>query len=719
MEVRDFIKLLNKFKYIFIIVPVVAVLVTYFLVRNLPDEYVSTGRIATGIIDQTRQLLDPSTGNVQESKIFGEFNNLMEVMKLKKMVDMVSYQLVIHDLSSPTPFRKLPKHFSTYTDEQKQSALNVFKAKLDNLEALSLANSYENQLNELLIGFGYDERSLRKNIGIQHEDYSDFIVVTYTSENPLLSAFIVNTLCQGFIAYHTKIVQQNEMLAVNYLSDLLVQKRDSLDAKTAKLQNYKIRHDVLDLEDQSKTTYGQIVENQNKLLEAQKNMASYQGALENLDKKLDPKDRQYIEQSISKINTQITTSQEQLHAVVDRYVASGFDPKLKNVIDSLREKISAQISQSSDKYIVDPLQTKADLLRQRMDMEMNYNLAKYSQGSIEGQLEKLNSNFKRLVPLDAIVKTYQLEIEIASKEYQDVLNRYNQANLQSKSEVKLIQIEKGSPDIAEPSKKMLLIILAAVGSVVMVVVILFGYFLIDSNIKDPTRLANRSGLPVLGYLNLISGPAIDLRRLWDVEHRERMQQFKDLLRSIRFEIDQELAGEKIVAITSMGDGEGKTLLAISLAYSYAMINKKVLLIDGNIENPSISQSIQPRFFIEDYFKNDSLSNVVLNSQTDRVLGNHGDDLTLLEISGEQFVRNRFTELKQLYDIIIIEAPALVAKNKAKEWLLFANKVVAVFEADQDITNGKKAQVKYLQGLNDKFAGWVLNKSSYHTQRKRR
>lgn len=718
MEVRDFVKLLKKYISILIIVPAVAVIVTFFLVHNQPDEYISSSRIATGIVDPTRQLLDQNDANTQDTKIYGQFSNLMEVMKLKKMFDMVSYNLVIHDLSSSSPFKKPIKQVESMTEAQKQSALAVYKYKLQHLEALSLANTYENQLNKLLIDMKYDERSLRKALTIVREDYSDFIVVSCSTENPQLSAYIVNTLCQGFISYHTAIVQQNEMAAVEYLADLTNVKRDSLAAKTAKLQDYKIKNDVLDLEDQSKTTYGQIVENQNKLLEAQKNVAAYQGALDNVNKKFDPRDRQYFEQSISKINTQLSNSQDQLHILNDRWVSSNFDPKIKVSIDSLQKKVTLQALQSADQTIADPNQLKGDLLRQRMELEMNHNLAKYSLQSIEGQLEKLNSAFKRLVPLDAKVKTYQLEIEIASKEYQDVLNRYNAAVLQSKSDTKLIQVEKASPDIAEPSKKLLLIILAAVGGVMICLVILFLRFFLDNNIKDPVRLANRTNLPVLGYLNRIPGSAIDLRRLWDVEHRDRMQQYKDLLRAIRFEVDQELGGEKVVAITSMRDGEGKTLLASTLAYSYNMINKKVLLIDGNMENPTISQSVQPRIFVEEFFRNDPV-NVTAVSHTVSVLGNHGEDVTLLEISNELFLRNKFTELKQIYDVIVIDIPSLAAMNKAKEWMLFANKVVVVFEADQDIVNGKKQLVKELQEMNatGKFAGWVLNKSSYHTKRR--
>ncbi|GAB3918965.1 exopolysaccharide transport family protein [Mucilaginibacter boryungensis] len=708
MELKDFFKLLKKYRNILVIIPLVIVIISYFLVRNLADEYVSSAKIATGIVDQTRQLPGLASA-LQESKVFAQFSNIMEVMQLKKMIDMVSYQLIIHDLSSNDPFHKLDKKFAEMTPADKAKALKVFRSKLQRLEPLSLYDPYEEWLNKLLISMHYDERSIRKAISVRHDDSSDFITVVGSSDKPQLSAFMVNTLCQGFISYHTNIVQQNETQAVEYLSNLLTEKKRSLDSATNTLQQYKIAHNVLDLQEQAKSANAQIAANEDKILQAQKDVASNQGALDNIDKKFDPADRKYVDQSATKLNLAVTTTMEQMHQADDRYIRSNFDPKLKVKVDSLQARVTEQLNQATDKYISNPLLAKEDLLKQKLALEVARDLAAHSIQAMNRQQENLNNSLKRLVPLSATIGTYEFAIEVATKEYQEVLNRYNQANLQEKTNPKLLMVEYAVPDIAQPSKKMLLVIISGVGSFIICMVAMFVLFYLDDTIKTPLQLVNKTNLPVLGYLNLISGSSIDLRKLWDIEHRDKMQQFKDLLRAIRFEIDQEMDGEKVLAITSMKAGEGKTLLAISLAYSYSMINKKVLLIDGNFDNPTISKTVNPRIFLEDVFKNADTNNEQL-SNTSGVLGNHGNDVTLLEISDEKFIHEKFNELKRVYDVIIIEAPSLDTMNKSKEWLLFANKFIAVYEAGKEIANGKKQLVKYLQNAGDKFGGWVLNKS---------
>jgi len=710
MELSSYFSLVGRYKYIILIIVLATVGASYFLVKNLPDEYISSTQIATGIVDATKHLLDKDANAVaQQEQINQEFNNLTEIIKLKKLIDNVSYQLIIHDLSSPTPFRKLNHKFSDMSAAARAHALSIFQEKLQNQEPLSLYSKDENSLNELLISMKYDERSLRKDLEVERDVESDFITISYTSENPQLSAFIVNALSKQFLDYYTTNVRQSEANAVAFLQNLLTEKRNALNEKKDALQEYKIKNGILNLDDQSRSINAQILNYEDKKLQAEKDIASYNGAIKDIDDRFNPKDRAYIESTISQYNQVVTNTEEQMHILNDQYVHSGFDPKYKPALDSLQNQLTSEINNGSDKYITNPQVAKDDLVRQKMTLEVSRDLAKYSVASIDGELASLHAQFARLVPFDANVKTYESDITVASQEYLDVLNKYNQAQLESNFSIKLSQVELATPNTAEPSKKVLLMALCGVASIVICLLVLFILFYLDDTVKEPIDLVNRTQLPLLGSLNIISGPKPDLKKLWDVENRQRMQHFKELLRSVRFEIDQELKGEKVLGITSLGHGEGKTLLATSLANSYSAINKKVLLIDGNFDNPTISKTIQPKQFVEDYFRSNSY--IEKDTAAISVLGNRGGDITLLEINDERNIRHDFDELKSRYDIILIDLPPLEALNKSKEWILFADKTIAVFEAHKNIQRSQTQYIDYLKHLNRKFAGWVLNKAT--------
>jgi uncharacterized protein involved in exopolysaccharide biosynthesis/Mrp family chromosome partitioning ATPase len=715
MDTSSYLSLVGRSKYVILIVVLASVVAGYFLIKKLPDEYISITQVATGIEDGSRNLLDKDNPNAQQDEMNREFANLTEIIKLKKLVDNVSYQLILHDLTSPTPFREFNHEFKHLSPAAKEHAIEVFREKLQNGEPLSLYNKDENSLSELLISMKYDERSLRKKLDVERDDVSDFITIQFTSENAQLSAFVVNTLCKEFLNYYTQNVKQSQSNAIAFLANLLQEKRNAMNAKKDELQDYKIKNGILNLDEQSRSIYEQILAYTDKKIQTEKDIASYEGAIKNLDDRFDPKDRRYIEAAISKYNQSVTNTTDEIHTLNDEYVHSGFNPKYRARLDSLQKQLSEQINDSSDKYITNPLVAKDDLVREKMNLEVSRDLAKYSVAAIDKEIADLNAQKARLVPFDAIIKTYESDINVASQEYLDVLNKYNALNLQANFSIKLQQVEPASPNTPEPSKKILLVALCGIASLVLCLLVLFILYYLDDNVKEPLDLVNRTQLPLLGALNIIHGKP-DLRKLWDVENRQKMQHFKELLRSVRFEIDQELKGEKILGITSLAAGEGKTLVAVSLAYSYAAINKKVLLIDGNFDNPAVSKAIQPKQFVEDYFRSSTYIDRDENSIS--VLGNRGGDITLLEINDEKNIRGYIEDLKLRYDIILIDLPALDSLNQSKEWILFSNKVIGVFEANKSITRTQKQYVDYLKHLHHKFAGWVLNRAVISHKKRR-
>lgn len=191
-----------------------------------------------------------------------------------------------------------------------------------------------------------------------------------------------------------------------------------------------------------------------------------------------------------------------------------------------------------------------------------------------------------------------------------------------------------------------------------------------------------------------------------------MLTFKNLLRSSRFEIEKEMDGATMLAVTSMRQGEGKTFFAMSLAYACAMANSRVLLIDGNFSNNTITATAKPDLLLDDYLTaaDDEHYTLMQSPKMVTVIGNAGNDNSLLEITNRDQVNKKLQRLHSQFDIIIVETPALENRNKAKEWMLFTDKTIAVFEAGQTITDAKKQYTNYFTSLNGHFIGWIMNKT---------
>jgi succinoglycan biosynthesis transport protein ExoP len=709
IDLSTFFKVLLRHKFTLIIIPLVTVIITYFLVRNQPDTYLSDAQIATGIVDQTSKSLNPDAGFLQDAQVSQEFGNLIAMMRSKKMMDQLSYMLIIHDLSGKTPFRKPSKLFLSLNSSAKAHALELYNKFYKSRQPLSLFDADQRGLNELLGSMRYDEQSLLQKLTVYRDGNSDFIFVQFESEDPNMSALVVNSLCQNFIKYYTTMVRENQQKAVDFYSELSRDKKDTLDKRLNELKDYKIKNQVLNLSEQATSLYAQISDFETRRQQAEKDALAYKTAINNIDNQFDPADRRYVESSMIRINQQVIATRSQLESVSNEYVQSGFQPELKDRVDSLTRVISNQISRASDKYIVNPMVNKQALIQQKLTMQIQYDLSKSSEGSIKRELGRLNDRLKQLVPHEAVVQADESAIKIAQDEYMDILNKYNQSRLQSNYSVMLRQIETAMPGGAQPSKKMLLVIISGVVSGIFCVVVLFILFYLDNTIKNPRELANATKTPVLGYLHRLSGATLDLRQIWlESEGNEENRRFRNLLQSIRYEIDAEMNGGKVLLINSLAQDEGKTFLALNLAYAYSLLNKKVLLIDGDFTRPDITRAVKVNYYFEDYLKTGGQSTNFESTGMITTFGNHGKDVSLYQLGLEADIKLEFERFKNVFDIVIVEAPALNMLNKSKEWVSIADKVITVMKAGQSIKEHKKGHINYLKGLKNQFIGWVLN-----------
>ncbi|PJJ79069.1 GumC family protein [Mucilaginibacter auburnensis] len=706
MDLKSFLRVLRKHKFTIVIVPVIAVIITYFLVRNQADSYLSQAKIATGIVDQTQKGLGDFVG-MQESEINQEFANLIEMMRSKRMLDQVGYKLMIHDLTNASPFRQQSKLVETLNNDAKKHAVEVYTEMYKKRQALSSFNPDQDGLIKLMSSMKYDDKSLLDKIQVYRLQNSDYISVQFDSENPELSAIVVNTLCTEFISYYGELVKTNQQRSVDFLFKLLQIKRDTLDAHMLALKNYKTRNHVLNLNEKAKSLYGQMADFETRREEAERNIRATKATMDSIDGNFDPRFRRYSESNKLGVTQDVISAQSQLHAANDAYVQSGFNPIYQRKADSLKNVVSRNLGSLSDKYVTSPLSTKQDLVDQRMSLQMQNDIAKNSTGSINKELVRLNTKFDELVPHEAAVQALERAIDIAGQEYLEILQKYNQASLESSFTTKLRLLEVAEPGQAQPSKKMLLVIMAGIASFIACIAVLFLLFFFDNTVKNARELANRSKAPVLGNLNKLSERSIDLRAIWENNNTTvELKKFKNLMRSTRFEASNELKDSNILLVNSLSSGEGKTFFALNLAYAYVQINQKVLVIDANFDNPSITSSTKTNLFIEDLLN--QRTSLPLSDQKITFIGNKGGDTSILELSSKERINELLRSFKPLFDVIIIEAPALDALNRSKELSEFAEKIITVFEANQTISQAGKHQIDYLRNQKGKFIGWVIN-----------
>lgn len=706
MDLKSFLKLVMKYKWVLILVPIIAVTITYFLVQNLPKQYSSEVQISTGLLDPSKKI---SNENTDFFKVSQQINSIMEKFKMKKIINILSYNLILHDLKQPkSPFRKYSDKLDSLNDAQRNEVISLFENKLASKAILTLSdNDGKYKLYDMVASMGYGEDGLRKQIEITHADNSDYINIEYVSENPNLSAFLVNTLAADFIVNYSGEINSNQNNSIRLLDSVLKQKEVMMNQKNGSLSSFKRNKGVLNLNEQSAAVYSQITQYEAQRADAIRKIQSSQGAIAAIVSKLGGSDS-YVAGSSRADNREIVSLKRELQAANNTFIENGFKPSDQRRIDSLSKIIQAKSIQNSDDNVLDPRTSKQSLVAQKLAMEIAMTEAQSSIRSIDSELSSLRAKYASMVPYDADIQNYEREADLATKEYMTSLDQFNQVRGEQAMGVRLKIEEIGLPGNPEPSKKILYLAGSGIGSFAICLGFVLAMFLLDNKIVTSQQLAHATKSSVVGTLTKIDNNERSIRDIWNDKNGNVSYEFyRDMLRSLRFEIDGKMQADdsKILGVTSLIGGEGKTFSCYSLAYAFAMTGKKILLIADELpvvksESKALatSQNFQTFLIKKEIHTEDLIT--IMNKSTARE--------SLLELQSIKSLKAGFEVLKEEFDLIIVDVNSLKDINIAKEWLLFTEKNIAVFEYGKTITDNDKEYTDYIKKLPG-FLGWVLNK----------
>jgi len=134
MNIKEFLKLIIKYKWLIIAIPAITLFVTYLFVKNLPKEYKSQAKLSTGLLDPSRQVA-PDVPNYSGPdlliKINQQFTNIMDIMTMPKNMSILSYRLILHDLKNPQdPFKPQSDDVKALSREQRLAAIAGFEERL-------------------------------------------------------------------------------------------------------------------------------------------------------------------------------------------------------------------------------------------------------------------------------------------------------------------------------------------------------------------------------------------------------------------------------------------------------------------------------------------------------------------------------------------------------------------------------------------------------------
>jgi capsular exopolysaccharide synthesis family protein len=191
----------------------------------------------------------------------------------------------------------------------------------------------------------------------------------------------------------------------------------------------------------------------------------------------------------------------------------------------------------------------------------------------------------------------------------------------------------------------------------------------------------------------------------------------DAVRMIKLNVELEGGSKpmRVLGLTSAFPGEGKSSLAAALATVIAQGGQRVILVDCDLRNPSLSRALSPdaksglvdamkgRAKIQELIWTDPASGLsflpaVANSKA-----------SSSEFLASPEALTLFTALRKFFDYVIVDLPPLVAATDVRASSQLLDSYIMVVEWGRTKVDAVQYAMRHAPGVYERTAGIVLNK----------
>jgi capsular exopolysaccharide synthesis family protein len=305
---------------------------------------------------------------------------------------------------------------------------------------------------------------------------------------------------------------------------------------------------------------------------------------------------------------------------------------------------------------------------------------------------------------------YQREADTNRQLYDALLQRYKEIGVAGvdASNIALIDAAE-APDHPSSPKLLLNLILALGAGIFFAAVTIFVLDQIDERLRDPSRVADALGIPLVGSVTRVEGHPVEA--LADVKS-DLFEAYLTVRSSLTLASDHGFP--RSLMLTSTRSGEGKTTSSLGLAAVLGRVGKSVVLIDADMRSPSIHEQLQ-------LSNNRGLSNYLAGDDQWHGLvqptrfkdvsviaaGPHPPSAAEL-LSGDRLAQ-LLAHLQATFDHVVIDAPPMLGLADAPMIARVVDGCLFVVEANGVSVRGIRSAVARLEATNAPIIGALLTK----------
>lgn len=567
--------------------------------------------------------------------------------------------------------------------------------------------------------------------------YSRVIEVNFTSSDPALAAQIANAIAKAYINDQLAAKFEASRTATSWLQDRLrTLGEEALTAERA-VGAYKTQNNIVSpggkpIDEQQITELNtRLVAARAQSSEAAAKLAGYEHLLSSDPTKLSsigPLDAI----GSDAMNSQIITSLRQQYLELARREAElsarvGRDHlAVLNVRNRMREFRNSMLEE---------VRRLAEVSRGEVQ------LAKQRQKEIEQQLSVAVSQSRLTNSAELTIRDLESRAKSLRALYDTFLQHYMGSTQQETfpiSETRVIFPASAAQTKSRPKTKVVLGF-GLLGGLALGLLLGFARDVMDRVFRTSSQLEAALELPCLSLVPMLSLPRQQRPTVRPQQTPEDLNQrilstapdihsavvsmplsrYTEAIRSIKLAIDHGPANtsNQVIGVTSALPNEGKTTIAASLAQLIGHSGKKVIIVDCDLRNPSLSATVVPKALdgILEVMNGDrSLEEVVWRDPRSHLAVlpavRRGPVLHSSEILSDGSICKLFDRLRQGYDYIIVDLPPLSPLVDVRVTAPLIDCYVLVVEWGRTKIDVVQHALHTAPTISDSLIGAVLNKT---------
>lgn len=335
------------------------------------------------------------------------------------------------------------------------------------------------------------------------------------------------------------------------------------------------------------------------------------------------------------------------------------------------------------------------------------------EGALEGRVTDLKGATLSEQDRGVRYNILKREVDTNRQLYDSLLQRFKELSAQAGVTSNNIT----SVDVAEIPRKpispkpKLNLVLGLLAGLIGAAVFVFAREQLDDAIRNPRDMEEKLNLPLLAVVpdqrDRTPVEALDDKRssLREAYHAART--------SIELSSDRGLY--KSILVTSSGMAEGKSTSSYSLARDFAAVGRRVLLVDADLRKPSLHKLFEVSRAAK------GLSTVLARQTTlqDAIRKTSFDNLSYLpsgplppdpaQLIGGESLREMLEDLKSQFDIVVLDAPPVLALADAIELSSDADATIFIVEAGNAHFGQAKNAVRRLRQAGANLIGGIVTK----------